>query len=129
MEKTTQELRRLEDVESQSRDTRKLKEENEKYRDKLEKAFIELESLRKSAHYDQETFDKIKDKLLQRETEAQTMETKLHEATLQLERSRAEITRLMSNQVRLFYGKSGQILNDIFGFPGSREERTRKNSH
>lgn len=100
LEKTASELRRLEDVETQSRETRKLKEENEKLRDKWEKTFTELEALRKNVHYDQETFEKLKERLGQRENEGQILEAKLHETTLQLERSRQEIARLGANQDR-----------------------------
>lgn len=99
-EKVQSELRRLEEAEAYNRDTRKIKEENERLRDRLEKTMNELDTLRNTIQFDQESFEKLKERIGQRENDAQSLEAKLHEATLQLERSRSEIAKLISNQVR-----------------------------
>lgn len=98
-EKVQSELRRLEEAEAYSRDTRKIKEENERLRERLEKTMNELDTLRNTIQFDQESFEKLKERIGQRENDAQSLEAKLHEATLQLERSRSEIAKLISNQV------------------------------
>lgn len=98
-EKVQSELRRLEEAEAYNRDTRKIKEENERLRDRLEKTMNELDTLRNTIQFDQESFEKLKERIGQRENDAQSLEAKLHEATLQLERSRSEIAKLISNQV------------------------------
>lgn len=59
----------------------------------------ELDTLRNTIQFDQESFEKLKERIGQRENDAQSLEAKLHEATLQLERSRSEIAKLISNQV------------------------------
>jgi chromosome segregation ATPase len=60
---------------------------------------IELEAVKGKSQYEQETYEKFKEKLDHKENELQTLELKLHETTLQLELAKGEVQKMVSGQV------------------------------
>lgn len=97
-EKSQSELRRLQEEETFNQ-SRRVKEDNERLRERLDKTLMELEAIKGKSQYEQEALEKYKGKYESRENEWQTLETKLHETSLQLELSKGEVSKLIANQV------------------------------
>ena len=58
----------------------------------------ELEQIRGKSVYEQEAYEKFKEKLQQKENDLSALEAKLHETTLQLELQKQETLKYVTNQ-------------------------------